>query len=313
MSAPESMATKPDAAVGNKGEAAYQLLRQAILNAELAPGTPLRPSALREVYGIGWTPLREALSRLEAERLVTMQRNHGFAVAPVSLLELADLTRARRVLEQALLGESVRNGDGAWEERLVVAHYRLKSSVLPPGDWSAATSRRWMDCHQAFHLALLSGCAAPWLTHLYMQVMEQERRHHGVLMLEALRQHEALRQTPDASADADADAEDAREATSAPPTPAMAALSAAMDLQHHTALMEAALTRDVDAVSALMAEHVNYKVDVASLGPLLAAPVPEAKAVRSAKVLAAMPAIAPPASPASKRGRLSKLPKTTTA
>ena len=304
MSTPEPMATAPDAAVGNKGEAAYQLLRQAILNAELAPGTPLRPSALREVYGIGWTPLREALSRLEAERLVTMQRNHGFAVAPVSLLELADLTRARRALEQALLGESVRNGDSAWEERLVVAHYRLKSSVLSPGGWSAATARRWLDCHQAFHLALLSGCAAPWLTHLYLQVMEQERRHHGVLMLEALRQHDALRQASDPSPGANAD--DTLHATSAAPTPAMAALSAAMELHHHTALMEAALTRDVDVVSALMAEHVNYKVDVASLGPLLAAPVPEAKVARSAKTMAAASASA---ACASKRGMLSKLPQ----
>lgn len=240
----------------NKSESAYQMLRQAILEAELAPGMALRPSALREVYGIGWTPLREALSRLEAERLVTMQRNHGFAVAPVSLLELEDLTRARHALELALLGESVRQGDGAWEERLVVAHYRLKSSALVPGDWSQAAVRRWLDCHQAFHLSLLSGWAAPWLTHLYRQVMDQERRHHCVLMFDALRQHETRDDARASGADT-------------PAATAMSALSAAMDLHHHTALMEAALARDAEAASRLMVEHVTFKADVFSHAELL--------------------------------------------
>lgn len=259
----------PDEVERNKSESAYRVLRQAILDAELAPGTPLRPSALREVYGIGWTPLREALSRLEAERLVTMQRNHGFAVAPVSVLELEDLTRARRALELALLEESVRQGDSAWEERLVVAHYRLKASVLVPGDWSQAAVRRWLDCHQAFHLALLSGWAAPWLTHLYLQVMDQERRHHCVLMFEALRQHEARTKvvdTPDGHA-----------------TTAMDALSAAMDLHHHTALMEAALARNVELASSLMVEHVAFKAGVFSHAELLAPQVVAVKKPRTAR------------------------------
>ena len=259
----------PNEAERNKSESAYRVLRQAILDAELAPGTPLRPSALREVYDIGWTPLREALTRLEAERLVTMQRNHGFAVAPVSLLELEDLTRARRALELALLGESVRQGDAAWEERLVVAHYRLKSSVLVPGDWSQPAVRRWLDCHQAFHLSLLSGWAAPWLTHLYLQVMDQERRHHCVLMFEALRQHEAQANIPDTP--------------DIPATTAMSALSTAMDLHHHTALMEAALARDVEAASRLMVEHVTFKADVFSHAELLTPQVLAVKKVRAAR------------------------------
>ncbi|RVD50589.1 GntR family transcriptional regulator, partial [Mesorhizobium sp. M8A.F.Ca.ET.023.02.2.1] len=74
-----------------KTEAAYQLLRRDILTTRLMPGAPLKLSALRGTYGLGWTPLREALSRLEAERLVTAISNRGFAVAPVSRAELEDL------------------------------------------------------------------------------------------------------------------------------------------------------------------------------------------------------------------------------
>ena len=101
--------------VATKTETAYRTLRQEILETRLRPGAPLKLGAMREAYGIGWTPLREALSRLEAERLVTSSANKGYAVAPVSLEELSDLTRARRLVELPMLAESIANGDEAWE------------------------------------------------------------------------------------------------------------------------------------------------------------------------------------------------------
>jgi DNA-binding FadR family transcriptional regulator len=63
--------------VGTKTEFAYRTLRQEILETRLMPGTPLKLSAMRDTYGIGWTPLREALSRLEAEHLVNFERQQG--------------------------------------------------------------------------------------------------------------------------------------------------------------------------------------------------------------------------------------------
>lgn len=240
----------PDA---NKTEAAYGLLRQAILAAELAPGAPLRPASLQSRYGMGWTPLREALSRLEAERLVTTRRNRGFAVAPVSLEELEDLTRARRALEAPLLAEALAHGDRAWEEALILAHFRLAEGALPAGDWSDAAITRWLDLHQDFHLALLAGGRNTWLMHFYRQTMDQERRHHRVLMVIPLLA-QALGATDAAN-------------------PAMAALREAITVDHHTDLMRAALARDLPRAAALMAEHVNYKRDVfAHSQPAEAAP-----------------------------------------
>jgi DNA-binding GntR family transcriptional regulator len=67
-----------------KTQQAYQQLRNDILSVRLRPGAPLKLKALLEDYDFGWTPLREALSRLEAEKLVTASSNRGFAVAPVS-------------------------------------------------------------------------------------------------------------------------------------------------------------------------------------------------------------------------------------
>ena len=67
-----------------KIDQAYEHLKGDILATRLAPGAPLIIARLIERTGLGWTPLREALSRLEAENLVVSEPNKGYRVAPVS-------------------------------------------------------------------------------------------------------------------------------------------------------------------------------------------------------------------------------------
>lgn len=231
----------------NKTESAYRMVRNAILSVELEPGMPLRPNRLQERFGIGWTPLREALARLEAERLVTTQRNRGFAVAAVSLQELEDLTKARCVLEQALLEDSLQQGDSAWEDQLIVAHFRLKEATVLAESWTRSTVLNWLTQHQKFHRALACGGKSQWLLHLYDQVLDQERRQYLALtMLPALKQLE-LAPKP------------------ALPTPLNALIFDAIDIREHTQLMEAALARDAQLAMRLMREHLKYKSTIFSL------------------------------------------------
>jgi DNA-binding GntR family transcriptional regulator len=226
----------------NKTEAAYRLLRRDILATRLKPGAPLKLGTLRDAYGLGWTPLREALSRLEAERLVTAVSNRGFAVATVSQDELEDLARARLVVELPLLLESIENGDADWEAAVVTSHYRLSRCRIAPDDPSEATVDEWDEKHTAFHAALLGAARSNWLMRFQSTVSDQLRRHHRFLGLAptlkaAEGQHRGYEQ-------------------------AMAALREAMALEHHTALMEAALDRDIERARALMIEHVGYTLHV---------------------------------------------------
>ena len=55
-------------------EAAYQRLRADIVAGVLEAGKPLRLEALRQRYGLSFSPLREALMRLQSERLVRRRR-----------------------------------------------------------------------------------------------------------------------------------------------------------------------------------------------------------------------------------------------
>ena len=226
----------------SKTEAAYRLLRRDILTTRLKPGAPLKLSALRNSYGIGWTPLREALSRLEAERLVTAISNRGFAVAAVSRNELEDLSRARLVVELPLLQESIEKGGREWEDAVVAAHYRLSRSRTAVDDPSDEVVDEWDEKHEAFHAALLSAATSPWLLTFHSTIADQLRRHHRFL---------GLAPTLRAAAGLQHGYEEAMEA-----------LRQAVAIEHHTALMEAALDRDIERAKTLMVAHIGYTLHV---------------------------------------------------
>src|SRR6185295_6163930 len=63
---------------------AYQRLRADILNGAFEPGKPLRLEALKERYNLSFSPLREALNRLQSERLVVASALRGFRMAELS-------------------------------------------------------------------------------------------------------------------------------------------------------------------------------------------------------------------------------------
>lgn len=218
-----------------KTEHAYQTLRQDILEVRLAPDTPLRLGAIRESYGVGWTPLREALSRLEAEHLVHSTANKGYAVASVSIAELADLTKTKGMIELQLLSESMEFGNQEWEARIVAAHYRLSREVPPfeqISDLESFTS--WSHLHDAFHNALISSNQSPWLSRFYRQVTDHMHRHGRALRtampyMESEALSAALKASP--------------------------ALRLSFSLEPHTALMDAVINRQIAQAVNLIQEH----------------------------------------------------------
>lgn len=231
-----------DQGQSTKTESAYRLLRRDILATRLRPGAPMKLGALRDRYEIGWTPLREALSRLEAEGLVTAVSNRGFAVAPVSRAALEDLTRARMAVEIPLLLESIEYGGSEWESAVVTAHYRLSRCTLSVESATESQIDEWDEKHAVFHAALVGAARSSWLARFQQTISDQMRRHHRFLSLApTLRAAEGLH-------------EGYREA--------VAALHDAMAITHHTELMEAALDRDAARARTLMEAHIGFTIDV---------------------------------------------------
>ncbi|MFP6556719.1 GntR family transcriptional regulator [Paraburkholderia sp. B3] len=75
------------------------VLRQAIMSGRFAPGARLIERELCETLGVSRTSVREALRRLEAEKLVRSVPHKGPVVAVMSRQEAAELYALRGLLE----------------------------------------------------------------------------------------------------------------------------------------------------------------------------------------------------------------------
>lgn len=77
----------------------YRWLKNDIIRGNFQPDEKLRMSLLTSRYALGVGPLREALSQLVAERLVTVVNQKGYRVASMSEQELLDIFDARANME----------------------------------------------------------------------------------------------------------------------------------------------------------------------------------------------------------------------
>jgi DNA-binding GntR family transcriptional regulator len=85
--------------VGNAAETAYAVLREAIVTNTLKPGTRLRADDLAGKLGVSKTPVREALRKLQAENLITVQAGNVLTVKLITEHELLEIYYTREALE----------------------------------------------------------------------------------------------------------------------------------------------------------------------------------------------------------------------
>lgn len=142
----------------------FEKLRADILSSQLPPGKKLRFEDLRRTYGVGLSPLREALSRLAENRLVVATGQRGFRVPSVSAQDLIDIAMVRKEIEGFALRLSIKNGDDAWEARVVAAHYKVN---LLSKSGKSVSEDIWEQRHREFHATLVSCCNSPCLLHFH--------------------------------------------------------------------------------------------------------------------------------------------------
>jgi len=100
-SGPTGPATRraKNAAARSRREEAYRQLRAMVLTGEFPFGHRLGEEAVAEALGVSRTPVREALLRLHADRLLKRYEDGGFYVAEPDLLDIRDLYELRLSLE----------------------------------------------------------------------------------------------------------------------------------------------------------------------------------------------------------------------
>ena len=157
---------------------AFRRIHAMIIQGELKPGEKLKIDSLRQTLGLGASPLREALSLLTSEQLIERLDQRGFRVSHINAEAFDELLKTRCWLEEIALRESMKAKKPEWEERVLLAHHRLKKPNRKLSDGSLNVE--WEDCHKAFHISLLSASGSSILLNICSQLYDQNIRYRNV-------------------------------------------------------------------------------------------------------------------------------------
>lgn len=156
---------------------AYLSLRHDVVCGKLAPGEKLRVEHLKDQYQVGASTLREALSLLMSDALVSAEGQRGFRVAPISLTDLEDVTNTRVMLETEALRQSIRQGDARWEAALK-ASYLLLSQTEDDSD--GPEPLLWESRNKGFHDALIAAYDSPWTKYMLAILYRHSERYRNI-------------------------------------------------------------------------------------------------------------------------------------
>lgn len=133
-------------------------LREKIISGELREGQQLRQDAIATEFQISRIPVREALSHLAAEGLITIVANRGAVVSALSPEEIAELFETRAVLECYALRQAIPN--------MKDEDFRLAENILQHYEQSLMKDseiRSWGAWNWNFHSTLYAPAHRPVL------------------------------------------------------------------------------------------------------------------------------------------------------
>lgn len=158
-------------------ERVYRALRARILAGAMAPGDSVTLRGLAEELGVSMTPAREAVRRLVAERALEMTASGRVSVPVPDADRLAELFRARELLEPELAVRALPRVD----KRVIARMRSLDARVdrcLAEGD-----AEGYVRANTEFHATLYARAEAPALLALvesvWLQTAPLMRRIYG--------------------------------------------------------------------------------------------------------------------------------------
>jgi DNA-binding GntR family transcriptional regulator len=139
---------------------AYAALKQGLISGDFKPGQALVIRSLADTFGISTTPIREALQRLVAERILEIQLNRTIAVPMLSLSTFTELSKIRCAVE-GLAGElGAKSFDAEDLGRLTVCVAGMDAAI------QASDGKRYLSLNEQFHFQIYERANAPILLDL---------------------------------------------------------------------------------------------------------------------------------------------------
>ena len=143
-------------------------IREQLLQGVISPGTRLPDQTIASSMRVSRNTVREAMTILASQGLVTKQLHHGVIVAELSLDELTDVYQARRALEVAGLRAGAKS-DGEWRVELRAALKDMEEAI------AAEDLRAVLDADTNFHRALVSPIGSKRINQVYLNLQTELR------------------------------------------------------------------------------------------------------------------------------------------
>ncbi|MET1089155.1 MAG: GntR family transcriptional regulator [Arthrobacter sp.] len=200
----ETVADPAAAPAGSKSQQAYEAVKGRIIEGTYTPGYRLVLGSIAKDLGFSVVPVREAIRRLEAEGLVTFERNVGATVAGIDPTEYLYTMQTLSIVEGAATALSAPLVDSVAIARARAVNEQMRECL------QHFDPVRFTRLNQDFHSVLFEHCPNPHILDLV---------HRGWNRLAALRsstfrfvpgrahesvdEHEGLLQLIESGADAD--------------------------------------------------------------------------------------------------------------
>lgn len=142
----------PSATEPTLAERAYRDIRDRLVMLEIPPGAPVNEDLLAQSVGFGRTPVREALKRLQHERLIVAFPRRGTFATEVNITDLAHISEVRRRLEPMAAACAADRATPADRSALDALLGRLESEDTPGQD-ADTLMRLDLRVHRAVYTA----------------------------------------------------------------------------------------------------------------------------------------------------------------
>lgn len=140
-----------DSAGETNADRAYEMVRERLVLLDIRPGEPINDDRLATELGLGRTPVREALKRLERDRLVIAYPRRGTFATAVDMTDLADISEIRKQLEPTAAARAARTATP--EARVRLAALGKGIAAIDDGDDPREVLRRDVHVHREIYRA----------------------------------------------------------------------------------------------------------------------------------------------------------------
>lgn len=160
---------------GNLHDAAYERMRQALMDGHFKPGQTFTIRALAEVFGTSPMPVRDALKRLVAERALELTPNRSVVLPVMTRARFQEILQIRLSIESMITQRAASRITPEVIEAMVIDHEQMCGAV------EAGKAGEYLAANRRFHFRLYESAEAPVMLAIIQSMWMQIGPHLNLI------------------------------------------------------------------------------------------------------------------------------------